>query len=137
MDIENLNININLLAFKNACVVPLKGKTGTKNCVVIPIEDNDIFLKLDENLKAKAAHLHLTAWKAREVGKYGDTHYIKQNLSQEFKCRVGAEECKNRPILGNGKPAQSKRQQSQDVPAEQPDDNFDINQLGQNDGLPF
>lgn len=103
MNIENLNIDIDLLKFDSACVVTLKGKSSTKRCVAIPIEDNDIYVSADEQTgKAKAAYLHLTAWKSREE-RFGQTHYVTQSLSQEYK-EAHPEASQNKPILGNGKP---------------------------------
>lgn len=49
----NYSIKLNLLKFKNACVVTVKGATATKRGVFIPIEDNNIFISADDNLKAK------------------------------------------------------------------------------------
>lgn len=96
----NLNIDINLLKLTNAGILTVKGKTATKKCVVIPIEENDIYVSVDEVGKPKAAYLHLTAWESKEE-KYGQTHYVTQNLSQEYKDAHPEEERK--PILGNGR----------------------------------
>lgn len=115
MDIENLNIDIDLMKFANAGVVSIQGRGEVKKCVVIPIEDNDIYISADEQTgKAKAAYLHLTAWKSKEE-KYGRTHYITQNLSEEFKDAHKDEE--RRPILGNGSPVQPKANAVQNVDA--------------------
>ena len=101
---ENLNIDLNLLKFTNAGVLTIKGRETSKKCVVIPVEDNDIFISMDEQTgRAKAAYLHLTAWKSQEE-KYGQTHYVTQNLSQEYKDAHQNEERK--PILGNAHPVQ-------------------------------
>ena len=102
----NLNIDINLLAFDGAAVVSIKGKTATKKWVVIPVEDNDIYLSADDQGRAKAAYLHLTAWERREPGQYGDTHNVKQSFSKPYRERVGEEVIKQKPFVGNGKPAQ-------------------------------
>ena len=53
----NYSIKLNLLKFKNSCVVTVKGATSTKRGVFIPIEDNNIFISADDNLKAKARTL--------------------------------------------------------------------------------
>lgn len=102
---ENLNIDLNLLRFENAFVMDIQGRQVTKRCVCIPIEDNDIFVSKDEmTQKAKGAYVQLTAWESREE-RFGQTHYIKQSFSKEYK-EAHLEEVKNRPILGNGKPVQ-------------------------------
>ena len=101
---ESLNIDIDLLKFTNAGIVSIQGRGEVKKCVVIPIEDNDIYVSAEEQTgKARAAYLHLTAWKSREE-KFGQTHYVTQSLSQEYKEAHHNEE--RRPILGNGKPVQ-------------------------------
>ena len=100
---EHLNIDLNLLKFDNAFIRDIQGRAATKRCVCIPIEDNDIFISKDDATgRAKAAYLHLTAWKSQEE-RYGETHYVKQSLSKEYK-KAHPEESKNKPILGNGKP---------------------------------
>lgn len=106
MSFEHLNIDLDLLKFDKSFVMDIQGKTSTKRCVCIPIEENDIYITKDENTgKAKGAYMHMTAWKSREE-KFGQTHYIRQSFSEEFKKQFTAEELKQRPILGNGKPVQ-------------------------------
>jgi len=108
MNIENLNIDLDLLKFDKSFIMDIPGKAAVKRCVCIPIEDNDIYVSKDDATgKAKAAYLHLTAWKSSEE-KFGQTHYVRQSLSQEFKDNHSSEEIKQRPILGNGKPVQMK-----------------------------
>lgn len=99
----NLNIDIDLLKFANAGVLSIQGRGQVKKCVVIPIEDNDIYVSADEQDKAKAAYLHMTAWKSKEE-KFGQTHYVTQSLSKEYKEKHPNEE--RRPILGNGRPVE-------------------------------
>lgn len=86
---EELNVrgSIDLLKLENACVVSLTGKTGTKKRgVFIPIEENDIYVSMAEDLKkAKAAYLGLLVNKRREASQYGKTHYAKQSLSRDFR----------------------------------------------------
>ena len=117
----NLNIKINLLALENVAIIPIQGSSKTKKCVVIPIEDNDIYMSMDEELKPKSAYLSAIAWESKEVGKYGDTHRICQSFSKEYRERVGEEELKKKPILGNGKPVQKKEQGVVKTEAKTPD----------------
>ena len=112
----NLNIDINLLTLEGAAVVSLKGNTATKKCVVIPIEDNDIYVSANEQGKAKAAYLHLSAWERREPGQYGDTHTVKQSFSKAYRERVGEEAIKAKPFVGSGKPVQQKDPAPVDAP---------------------
>lgn len=95
----NFNVKINLLKLKKAAVANIKGKTAAVKCLVIPIEENDLFVSIDENKKAKAVYLDMTAWEAKNQ-KYDDTHYLKQSFSKDKRESMSADELKNVPILG-------------------------------------
>ena len=95
----NFDVKINLLKLKKAAVANIQGKTGMVKCLVIPIEENDLFVSIDENNKAKSVYLDMTAWEARNQ-KYDDTHYLKQSFSKEKRALMSADEVKNVPILG-------------------------------------
>lgn len=104
--LDNLNIDLDLLKFENSFVMDIRGKQQTKHCVCIPIEENDLYISKNEQTgRAKAAYVHLTAWKSQEE-KFGQTHYVKQAMSKEWREAHTKEELKARAILGNGKPAQ-------------------------------
>lgn len=68
-------IKLNLLKFKNACVLRIQGKTGKKACLVIPIED---------------AHLV-----AGEKGVYADL--LECELKQPVQARSVADEAEELP----------------------------------------
>lgn len=97
----NLNIDLNLLKLDKACILSVQGKFETKKGVFIPIDDNDIYVSVEGD-KPKAAYLNITAWESREE-KFGQTHYIKQSFSKQYRESVGDEAIKNKPIIGNGK----------------------------------
>ena len=80
----NLTGSIDLLKLKNAGIITVPGKTATKRGVFIPIEDNDVFVTMDENLKAKSAYLGLNINQRREVSERGATHYAKPSVSNRF-----------------------------------------------------
>lgn len=126
---SSLNIDINLLKLSRAGVASIHGV----KCVVIPCEENDIYVSQDEQTsKAKSAHLHITAWENKNgISQYGDTHYIKPSYSKEFRT-ANAEANKNAPIIGNGKPIQSQGSAINNVVAPTIDSNID-----NNDDLPF
>lgn len=126
---ENLNIDINLMKLSRVGVAAIRGV----KCVVIPVEENDIFVSQDQQTgKTKGAYLHLTAWANRNgASQYGDTHYIKQSFSKEYRS-AHAEISKNAPILGNGKPVQAQASQVNQVAAPSAD-----NSIAEDDGLPF
>jgi len=130
---NNLNVSINLLKLK-AAILGVKGKEKIKKCVVIPIEDNDLFSKVDDNGKV-SVYLNLTCWENRQVSQYGDTHMVKQSHSKEWNEAHTDEDRKAEPILGNAKPVVERTVESVNVPtAEVEPAVFD----GEgNDDLPF
>ena len=86
---EELNVrgSIDLLKLENACVISVTGKTGVKKRgVFVPIEENDVYVTMDDDLKkAKSAYVGLLINQRREKSQYGKTHYAKQSLSQHFR----------------------------------------------------
>lgn len=81
----------------------IQGRTGVLRCLVIPVEDNNIFVTTDENNHPKAAYIDLTAWELKNP-KYDETHMIKQSLPKEVREKMTDEEKKAIPILGGLKP---------------------------------
>lgn len=100
----NYSGKFNLLKFRNSCIISVAGRTATKKGVFIPIEDNNLFISADENLRAKGAYFDFIAWYNQQTGKYGDTHSIRQSLPKEVRERMTDEEQKQIPFLGNMKP---------------------------------
>ena len=116
----------NLLKFKNSCIVSVKGKASTKRGVFIPIDDNNLFISADENLKPKGAYIDFTAWENQQPGKYGDTHSIRQSLEKEVRERMTEEELKAVPYFGNMKPyTVENAAKSVEAPAAQVDEGLD------------
>lgn len=105
----NSNVNLNLLKLKSAGVMNIQGNTTTKECIVIPVEENQIFVARGDDGRAKGAYLSLTMWENQTPSQYGDTHYIKQQFNKEYR-ESHAEEMKQTPILGNVKPIKGKEQ---------------------------
>lgn len=95
---------LNLLKFKGACVISVKGHAGVKKGVFIPIDDNHIFISADDTNKAKGAYIDFMAFENKQPGKYGDTHMIKQSIDKETRSKMSEEEKRAMPILGNMKP---------------------------------
>lgn len=82
----NLTGSIDLMRLQNVGtkVFPTKDG-GEKRCIVIPIEENEIFITKDEMTgKTKAAYLGLNINQRREVSKRGATHYAKPAVSKMF-----------------------------------------------------
>ena len=100
----NFQGKLDFLKFKNSCVISVKGKTGEKKGVFVPIEDNGLFVTTDENNKAKGAYFNFAVFENKQVGKYGDTHMIKQSIGKDTRSKMSDEEKRAIPILGNMKP---------------------------------
>lgn len=99
----DFNGKLNLLKLKRAGIMQIQGRTGVLRCLVIPVEDNNIFVTTDENNHPKAAYIDLTAWELKNP-KYDETHMIKQSLPKEVREKMTDEEKKAIPILGGLKP---------------------------------
>jgi hypothetical protein len=95
---SNFNINLNLRALKGAFVYDFKGKTATKQCLVIPISDNDLFVG-----EKGGVYLNLSAWESRNL-RDGKTHLVKQSFSKDVREAMTEEERRGIPILGDAKP---------------------------------
>ena len=76
----NLQGSIDLLKLEKAGIATIKNK----KCIVIPIEENDLYVSMDENLKAKSVYLGLNINERREPSQFGKTHYCKQSLSRQY-----------------------------------------------------
>lgn len=99
----DFNGKLNLLKLKRAGIMQIQGRTGVLRCLVISVEDNNIFVTTDENNHPKAAYIDLTAWELKNP-KYDETHIIKQSLPKEVREKMTDEEKKAIPILGGLKP---------------------------------
>lgn len=106
MEKENFGIKLNALKYKNAGVASLKGSTATKKCLVIPIEDNNLFVSANADGTPKAVYLDLRAFALRE-SKYDQTHLVKQSLPKEVREKMSKEELDAMPILGGMKAFES------------------------------
>ena len=92
-NMENYQIKQNLLKFRNAFVMSIKGNSATKQCVCIPIEDNHLFVSPDDNLKAKAVYVDINV-NQYENGKsqYGDSHYLRLSVPKEIREKMSEEQ---------------------------------------------
>lgn len=89
----NYSIKADLLKVKGAFVTNFKGKTATKRCLVIPVDESGMYLG------EKGCYLNMTAIEMREA-RYGDTHCVKVSLPKEQYEAMTEEERSNTPILG-------------------------------------
>lgn len=125
---DNYDIKLNALKFKGAGVMSIKGKAQTKRCLVIPIEDNNLFVSANIDGKVKAVYIDLNAYALREP-KYEQTHLVKQALSKEVRECMTEEQVKALPILGGLKPFNNtpiNAANTCDAPFAQPIENEDL-----------
>lgn len=100
----NYSIKANLLKVQGAFVTNLKGKTATRRCLVIDIDESGMFLG------EKGCYLNMAAIEMNE-SRYGDTHCVKVSLPKETVEKMTDEERRAIPILGGMHPLQSQAQQ--------------------------
>lgn len=98
----NFIIKLDLQKIQGAFVTNLQGKSATKTCICIPIEDAGLFLG------KQGCYLDLTAIELREP-KYDDTHCIKQQVSKDRYQQMTDEQRKAMPIIGGLHALQSRQ----------------------------
>lgn len=103
MEKENYSIKLNALKLRNAGVLTIKGHTSSKRCLVVPIDDNNLFVSANADGTPKAVYLDLNAYALREP-KYDQTHLVKQSISKEVRENMTKEQLDAVPILGGMKP---------------------------------
>ncbi|MBQ8713058.1 MAG: hypothetical protein IJ551_09625 [Prevotella sp.] len=123
----NYGIKVDLLKLQGAFTRNLKGKTTTKRCIIIPIDENPGMF-----LGEKGCYLNLSAFET-QGNQYGDTHLVKTDLPKEVRERMTEEQRRAVPILGNMRPIAPQQgtvsgtMQAQDF----------VNEQGEADDLPF
>lgn len=116
----NYTGRLNLLKFKNACILTVQGKYAAKKGVFIPIDDNHLFITAGDDQKASGAYIDFMAWENQHPSKYGDTHGIRQSLPKEARERMTEEQLKAVPYFGNMKPYEAQNaSQTVEAPATQ------------------
>lgn len=115
---SNFGIKIDCLKLKGAFMRNLQGKTSTKRCLIIPVDDCDGMF-----LGEKGCYLNLTAIEMQNP-QYSDTHCIKADLPKERRETMSEEDIRNIPILG-GMHAIEKKPQTMLVDGTSGNDSFD------------
>ena len=120
---RNYGIRVNLQNLQNAFLRKFAGKTATKTCICLPIEDNPSLF-----LGEKGCYLNLTAY-AQENPQYGNSRFVRGDIPRELYEQMTEEQRKSFAILGNMKPILPKQQQvdattSMDAPEDQPQDDL-------------
>ena len=99
---SNLQIKINLTKIAGAHYIDLPGKKGPTKCIVMPVEDCNLFVG------EKGVYLNLTAMQYREQ-KFADSHFLKPNIPKEKFEAMTKEEQEAIAICGGVMPIQSKQ----------------------------
>ena len=100
----NYSIKTDLLKLKGAFVTNLRGKTATKRCLIIPVDEAGLFVG------EKGVYLNLTAIEMQNP-KFSETHCVKVSLDKERYDAMTEEERHAQPIIGGMK--QLERKQSE------------------------
>lgn len=124
----NYSIRLDLLKVKGAFLTKIKGRTATKDCLVIPVDGSGLFVG------EKGVYLSLTASEMREP-KYDETHSIRVSLDRAAYDALTDEERKAIPYVGGMREFQTqvrsmRVEQTIDMSAPSPADD-------PNDDLPF
>ena len=93
----NFSIKEDLLKLKGAFITNFKGRTETKRCLVIPVDDSGLYVG------EKGVYLNLTAIEM-ENPQYKETHCIKQSLDKEIYEALSEEQRQSLPIIGGMRP---------------------------------
>ena len=117
-------MKVNLTQLTGAFLKELTGRTATKRCIIIPVDDNPSMY-----VGEKGVYLNIAAF-ANENPQYGDTHMLKPNLPKEVREQMTDEQRRQQPILGNMRPL---RQELQTQGAPMQEENLDKPQ----EDLPF
>lgn len=122
---SNFGMKIDLLKLKGAFLRNLQGKTSTKRCIIIPVDDCDGMY-----LGEKGCYLSMTGIEMQEP-KFNDTHCIKVDIPKERREAMTEDEIRNIPIIG-GMRAIERKPQTMAVTGTFTSDNF-----ADDDDLPF
>ena len=89
----NFSIKTDLLKLQGAFVTNLKGKTATKRCLIIPVDESGLFVG------EKGVYLNMTAIEM-ENPKFSETHCVKVSLDKEKFEALTEEQRRALPIIG-------------------------------------
>lgn len=96
---ETLRISLNLTNIKGAFVRNLKGSNTTKPCVIIPIDEQTMFVG------EKGVYVDIVGFPLKDENRNGDndhrTHSLMQSFSKEYRDAMTEEQRKSQPFLGN------------------------------------
>ena len=128
----NYNVKIDLKKLEKVAVMNIQGKNGLIKCVVIPVEENNIFVSEKAN---GGIYLDLKASEVREM-RFGQSHILKRTVGKEAYSKMTKEEIINMPIVGSLSPYNGQGMESNNQQMEQPKENTSNNNYDGNE-LPF
>ena len=115
----NYNLKLDLAKLNKVGVANITGKSGNKvKCVVIPVEENNIFLS-----EKGGVYLDLSCFALKKEN-YGQSHLVKPSLSEEQRKTMTEEERNAMPIVGALKPMKAKQAEVKEEV--QPDPEYDL-----------
>lgn len=83
--------SINLAKLANVGIMTVNGATASKKCVVIPIDENDIYVKVENKVAQDGRQyisrkycLGVEVYERQETSQFGATHYMKLSTSKGF-----------------------------------------------------
>lgn len=82
-----------MMKFANSGLINIKGKSGVKRCVIIPVDDNGLYVG------EKGVYAGFVAWENIDEER-GRTHLVKQSLSKEQRDMMSDNELRQLPIFG-------------------------------------
>lgn len=119
MSEKNYIIKLDFAKLKKVGVANITGKSGNKvKCVLIPVEENNIFLS-----EKGGIYMDLACFALKKEN-YGQSHLIKQSLSEEERNSMTEEQKNAMPIIGALKPMKAK--QAEVTEEAQPDPEDDL-----------
>ena len=122
---NNIGIKLNLQALNGAFLKNLTGRTATKRCLIIPVDDNPAMF-----IGEKGTYLNMVGLEVKN-SQYGDTHLLKGDIPKDVYEAMTDDQRNAQPILGNVRPIGPKQQ------AVTGSVNMDAPEGEQNDDLPF
>lgn len=127
----NISIKLNLRQLKSH-VMKMKGKSGMINCLVLPIEANNLFVG------EKGIYIDLQAYEIKE--KKSDrkqTHIIKQSLPDDIYRLLSEDDKKSLPIVGDAILWGRTEPEPVEFHVDVPDVNDNTNGYAPSNDLPF
>ncbi len=99
----NYNLKMDIKKLNRAFVYPIKGKESTVDYVCIPV--SEFFVGKADKDGHTPLYLNLEVKERKEVGSFGDTHFVKQQLEKESYNALSEEKKKAIPIIGSFAPS--------------------------------